>query len=263
MEIKCQIIMLPTDVSNRYNCTQGLIVKCVKSWTPTGEIPKEVNKLSISVNHSNGVLKYYEPQHLYILSNEEIKVGDWAYINDDIKRNFVAQIKTIGKKEVTCRTSNGGTIFVYKPLLLKIIATTDIFLNLLAPSPEFIESYIESYNNGKPIEWVNVECEKVYSFEAADEFDEVGFCGIKPKINENKYINVMEYNELKQTIINNLKKEVINDVPAGGQSWGPSSSKARIYSEDLDIAIECGYHRSALKNVEMIVKIFENIIDKI
>lgn len=39
--IECDVVMLPTDVSNRYNCTQDLIVKCIKSWTPIGEDEKK------------------------------------------------------------------------------------------------------------------------------------------------------------------------------------------------------------------------------
>lgn len=67
----------------------------------------------------------------------------------------------------------------------------------------------------------------------------------------------MEREELKQIILKNLKKETINKVPAGGQSCGMPDSKVRIYSEDLNIAIECGYHGSKLKNCDMITKIFE------
>lgn len=68
--------------------------------------------------------------------------------------------------------------------------------------------------------------------------------------------------EIKQTILKNLKAETINEAPIGGQSCGKFPSKVRIYSEELDIAIECGYLRSRLKNCEMIVKIFEQIIDE-
>jgi protein subunit release factor A len=72
----------------------------------------------------------------------------------------------------------------------------------------------------------------------------------------------MKLDEIKQTVLNNLKKEPINEAPAGGQSCGMPDPRVRIYSEDLNIAIECGYHRSKLKNCDMITKIFEKIIDE-
>ena len=79
---KVNVVMLPTNVSKRCNCTEGLIVKCIKSWTPIGEAPIEINKLFISKNWSKGVLYYYEAQHLYITSDEEIKKGDWFILNN-------------------------------------------------------------------------------------------------------------------------------------------------------------------------------------
>lgn len=73
------IVMLPADVSKRSNCTEGLIVKCIKSWTPIGEEEIAEGKISISKNHNTGVLKYYQPQHLYVLSDESPKLEDWCY----------------------------------------------------------------------------------------------------------------------------------------------------------------------------------------
>lgn len=68
-------------------------------------------------------------QHLYIISDDDIKEGDWVYKNDSNPKVF---------KWINTTNTN----FNYK----KIIATTDTSLNLAQPSQEFIEKYIESYN---------------------------------------------------------------------------------------------------------------------
>lgn len=43
----------------------------------------------------------------------------------------------------------------------EILATTDSLLNLPQPSKSFIEKYVQSFNSGNPIEWVNIEYERV------------------------------------------------------------------------------------------------------
>lgn len=146
---KCQVVMLATDVSKRYNCTEGLIVKCIKEWEPCGELPEKINKLSISVNHSTGVLEYYQPQHLYILSDEEIKEGDWFLMNGCIER----QCKFIENYLIVDTTEGRHHYSVCK----KIITSTDKSLNLPEPSTSFIQKYIEEYNKGNKIEDIMVE----------------------------------------------------------------------------------------------------------
>lgn len=99
----------------------------------------------------------YINHHLYILSDEEVKVDDWFYDNEypkDYNRPFLrndAAIK-IGKH---CK---------------KIIATTDRSLKIITgivgsgtgvplpqPSQSFIEKYVEEYNKGNVITEVMVE----------------------------------------------------------------------------------------------------------
>jgi hypothetical protein len=83
-------------------------------------------------------------QHLYILSDDEIKEGDW-YIKE-----LFNTLKYDWYKVVTERFPND-----YK----KIIATTDKSLDLPQPSQSFIEKYVEEYNKGNVIAEVLVEYE--------------------------------------------------------------------------------------------------------
>src|SRR5690606_13273419 len=66
----------------------------------------------------------YQPQHLYIISNEEIKDGDWFYSPkvNKILRNLFNKFEQGDKK---------------------IIATTDSSLGLPTPSNSFIKKYCE------------------------------------------------------------------------------------------------------------------------
>jgi hypothetical protein len=69
----------------------------------------------------------------------------------------------------------------------------------------------------------------------------------------------------KELIKANIKWENVyppsQPGPGGGQSCGMPRSRQRGYSEELDLTIELGYHRSALKNREAIYTLFELILD--
>ncbi len=105
-------------------------------------------------------LKEYNIQanHLYIISDEEIKEGDWVYTGNKIKQ----------VKEVTNKHSY--LVFDDETLLSsdckKIIATTDNLdarekgLRLPQPSQSFIDKYISEYNKGNQIVDVMVEYEE-------------------------------------------------------------------------------------------------------
>ncbi len=152
---KVNVVMLPTNVSKRYNCTEGLIVKCIKSWTPIGEAPIEIDKLFISKNWSKGVLYYYECQHLYIISDEEVKEGDWFAIS----KNKVVQCQNcLGALGYT-RDIDNAFIYIVSKYHNKIIATTDTSLRLPQLPQKFIELYCQKYNEGNPITEVMVEYE--------------------------------------------------------------------------------------------------------
>lgn len=153
---ECEVVMLTTDkTTNIYKF-------------------KETNKLIIS-NHPNQKDEAI-PQHLYFLSNEEIKEGDWCYHPE------VSQEYSIVTKEGT-KTGLHPTqgVFRWKSTTnpwykkaKKIIATTDLSLNinnysdvdrlidfeynLPQPSQSFIQAFIKAYNEGKPITKVLVEC---------------------------------------------------------------------------------------------------------
>jgi hypothetical protein len=60
----------------------------------------------------------------------------------------------------------------------KVIATQEQI------SEDNIRNFVDTFKQGI-VSDVTVVYEKLYSFEAADDFDEVGFCGYRPKLNNN------------------------------------------------------------------------------
>ncbi len=137
---KIQLLMLPT---NQKATRDKDIVKLHA---------KGQSGLVIMSNYTD--LDGYQ-QHLYFLSDEEIKEGDWV---------------TDGKIVIQVNNQNYWNCAQYP----KIIATTDSSLkikseyqieqhseyNLPQPSPSFIEKYIEKYNKGEQITEVQVEYEE-------------------------------------------------------------------------------------------------------
>ena len=124
------------------------------------------------------------PQHLYIISDDEIKLFDCVYNN---KENIVEQI-----------TSKTQLIFVLEEnkenqTFKKIIATTDKTLSQTSrteipqPSKQFIQKYIEEYNKGNLITDVLVEYELVsneeYFLNTINPDDDVPYFDENLKIN--------------------------------------------------------------------------------
>jgi len=98
-------------------------------------------------------------QHFYILSDEEIKEGDWCIMLDSFGNVFSNPQQYNDPK--TQHLNKG---------LRKIIATTDDSIDgfyrgyayqLPQPSESFIEAFVESFNKGQQITEVMVECETV------------------------------------------------------------------------------------------------------
>jgi len=120
----------------------------------------------------NGIVNdnYKEYQHLYIISDDKIKEGDYVQMDD----RYGKVISIIHKEYMVLALDNSGSERTYrKEELKKIIATTDTALkiplenyyglgnvnHLPQPSQQFITKYIESYNKGEVITDVLVEYE--------------------------------------------------------------------------------------------------------
>ena len=115
----------------------------------------EKRKQLIFLENSKGIVKTKNKNgHLYVLSDDEIKEGDYCY---SYKMNKIVKS--------TCDVSREANknIGFWK----KVIATTDKTLSqtnrteIPQPSQQFIQKYIEEYNRGNIITDVLVEYELI------------------------------------------------------------------------------------------------------
>ena len=121
MKTKCKIIMLPSEKSSLY---------------------LEEHKLRDNKTTMHIPIKP-QPQHLYIISDEEIKEDNYYY--NDLFDNISQLVKVGLVTNDIIQTLNENK---HNHL---IIATTDPTLNLPSIPKEFIQNYIDSHNSGNQI----------------------------------------------------------------------------------------------------------------
>lgn len=128
---KCKVVTLPTEKVNK---GQRYISKCIKSFDLgyIDDFHNANNEGSISYSfpviegeHKDWEKEHYQQQHLYILSDEKIKAGDWVY-DTIIKQIF--SVSTINQNFIECK---------------KIISSTDKSLGLPETPETFIKKYCE------------------------------------------------------------------------------------------------------------------------
>ena len=125
-----------------------------------------MNKNKTWLKSSNVILDDHpveRNQHLYIISDDEIKEGDWCYCSKEnrcIKNEMHTNVPSTRKKIIATTDSSlnkkhdcdcGATTYEGCSQCLEILPQ---------PSQQFIEKYIESYNKGEIITDVLLEYEK-------------------------------------------------------------------------------------------------------
>jgi len=157
---------------------EGDIIKCVNGSTPSTKL----NELAICVFPQSKSHVEWEVQHLYILSDDEIKKGDWVMDNRKSCVNMIHQI--------SCHVSGNVN---------KIIASTNSMANELSiegnignmPSipQSFIDKYVSEYNKGNKIQEAMVEYEYVKSMDM-DDPDLNDYIYDRLKLNPDNTINI-------------------------------------------------------------------------
>lgn len=103
-------------------------------------------KNELKISKPNSICPFPQRfQHLYFLSDEEIRKGDWFTNGSNI-------FQCMNLSDVDPKRYN---------YLKKIISSTDKSLNLPVPSKDFLNDYAEEYNKGNQIKKVLVECIKL------------------------------------------------------------------------------------------------------
>ena len=218
-------------------------------------LPTKNNKAPIDFNQIDNKLSFgekkqfvkYNPQHLYFLSDEEIKEGDIVKIPCGIGR----------VKELHYKLGNDNPSYIVEDLIIlslrynqkenefqtnsfrfedikKIIATTDESLyfkdtnknpkqymgsymsmslgeNLSQPSQQFIEKYIEEYNKGNIITDVLIEYELIsneeYFGNTVNPDNDVPYFDEKLKINPKD--NTITIKKVKDSY---TREEILDDI---------------------------------------------------
>lgn len=141
---RSQVIILPTENNT---------VIVLNPSTNKLSIPKELIIGTDSLKRFKEV--GFIPQHIYIISDDEIKEGDWRL---DIRTNKIYQ--SVKQDAELYDTSFRKKIIVTTDTSLKIEGKLwKTTTNLPQPSKQFIEKYVESYNKGEVITDVLVEYE--------------------------------------------------------------------------------------------------------
>ena len=135
-----------------------MLKRCKVVMLPTKE------KSDIFIGKTHSVLHYKNNipdeefksyQHLYIISDDEIKEGDWFY---NIHSKIVGRAEfNFGKDELAKKIIATTNSSLWRP---SHKYASDVIL-LPQPSQQFIEKYIEEYNKGNIITDVLVEYELI------------------------------------------------------------------------------------------------------
>lgn len=155
---RVKVVMLPTNekaIIHSYMYNLGTRKEPIKTYQMNG----------------NSQMSY--AQHLYFLSDDEIKEGDWFIRNTEIHQCYKVHYDKITDIEFKTKKDSvyqGKNTFWNKEYCKKIIATTDdlvytkqnghlgqAIIHIPQPSTSFIEKYVEAYNAGNPIIEVMVE----------------------------------------------------------------------------------------------------------
>ena len=170
--------------------------------TPITEVYEDEGKLYLNKKEIGELItELGSPQHLYIISDDEIKENDYCL---NLETNTVFKMHKHGLP-----TSNRNK---------KIVATTDTSLNYIEhddtvpypkgvqirlpqPSQQFITEYIEEYNKGNIIADVLVEYKRVFETVAKGMIghpeDDISWWNEKLKINPND--NTITIKKLKDS----------------------------------------------------------------
>lgn len=183
---KCKVVMLPAEKATK----GGLFVYKENVSFDNGV---KANKGDLGIYAFECVSTHYQPQHLYILSDEPIKEDDQFIWKDrvyqfDWDRGYGIQTKTEETVIFNDEKFTGPVIVNHSNVVGKIVATTDPeLINLPRPSDAFLKAYCEKGG----IDEVLVEYERVKKTGplGLDYFDPMDF---KLKVSPDNTITVKE-----------------------------------------------------------------------
>lgn len=183
MKEKAQVIMLPTD-----KACEGCVIRYDR-LTPHYMVRNITYQTQEWLKQENNRSSH----HLYIVTDDEIKEGDWCLFFWD--GNKEGELGQIGSKPQQYFPENGHTL---NKNLRKIIATTDPNLQanvggymLTQKLPQIPQSFIEEYCRKGGIDEVDVEYGKYRDGNFINDGKTHAFTTLlRPKVNSDNTINI-------------------------------------------------------------------------
>lgn len=148
---RVQVVMLPTNEKAKLSLINNkLLVSSFVDWESKPKDWEEGDGLN---------------QHLYILSDDEIREGDCCYDNGTIykikdKKHLLVVLNFGNAKKIIATTDEA--LCYHNPEYDSRSKTGREFIFLPQPSEDFIRVYVEAYNKNDIIKYVDVEYERMY-----------------------------------------------------------------------------------------------------
>jgi hypothetical protein len=214
MEKKAQVIMLP---SNKQVGTHNGI------WL--GEIHKDLFFFDGVIQAQGPKI----PQHLYFITDEEIKGNDWILIGEN---NYLRQVTRVQEDQYLVVDKNNA---IYKSACKKIVATTDPALYFIYAGegsggyvPKIDSSFIEEYvkQQGKITEvLLEYTKGKYYSYPSGEDSESGGFNSDTLKFNYDGFVIWKLIEEKKYT-----KEQIFQII----RNYNATRGLLGMYSEEDD-----------------------------
>lgn len=191
-----------------------------KATTIFIDITNKLNSSSINMTRDIDL-----GQHLYFLSDDEIKERDW-YLEYDVHGNVISK-----PKKADYNLTNEWKLKPYSSYCKKIVLSTDKSLGLSEPSQEWIEYFVSEYNKGNIITEVIVEYEYLVELEhynddglhinyteinSKNEFVKYHTVKIKDKLvfeNNYRHLKVNPDNTINIKPVEETWNDIINKLP--------------------------------------------------
>ncbi len=213
------LVMLPSEKANYsqdYKLQSGENVSVVILNTLI--LNKDNNKLVLNKNEcwaAGNDTDILIPQHLYILSDEEIKEGDYFY-----------SIRLLIEKAIINYSS--------KEHFGKIIATTDKSLNLPLIHGSFLPPFIKVYNEGKQITEVDLKMNRITVFPGTNSNKKETYQELELKTRPDNTVIVLESKKYSRDEVVKLFERLGEDLEKKYKSIeNPSTAINKWIQENL------------------------------
>jgi hypothetical protein len=221
---KCQVVMLPTNEKAK----EKDIILLKEGNTPS----TKTNELAIcEFPSANNLGVVWQTQHIYILSDEVIKEGDWYYwsvtntIQKAVKDSLDRLPKTSdGSKKIIATTDKSLKIPTENPALHHIGINEKL---LPQPSQSFIEKFVEEYNKGNIITDVLVEYEAMNTTIVNRTYND-----FEPKINTKD--NTITIRKVKDSWSREELLHIVECAWNGGAFWGSSKPNSHYFNKWIE-----------------------------